>query len=492
MNFQQELESLIALVSNVADSFTTTLFLADQQKQELRLASFHTLGNSVIQGTVIPYGHGLVGWVANHCQAVNVSEFNRDTKTLQFYSQDEEIKSFMAVPVVEQELLGVLCIDSKKQYVFTPKLQKLLQGFADQAALVLRRQQVFEQQQSLRASIETLYEYCRGLHERIGAQATDRLTLARHLCRLPRVLIEHDECAVCLRAEDHPEQQFVAYRLAASSRSGVHVLPVAMEQSLSGIVLRKGEPLYLPDVHDDGRRPMLFAPGEERPPVGSFLGVPILYGGGVHGAMIFTCAAPYQFSRSHAQLTQILGFQVVAALSHDSSAKREHEAHLIDGLTGLLNRRAFEEALSKRLARIDTQGGSLALLAIDPDGFSAVNETVGYEAGDAFLLRLARLLGNFALGKNLLGRFESDCFLLAIEGTSFGDSLELAEKIRRTVEGTLFQSSTADKMLTVTIGAAFYPADAESQGELMRAVRRAVASAKRRGKNRVEAFAPAR
>lgn len=491
MNFQQELESLIALVSNVADSFTTTLFLADHQKQELRLASFLTLGHSVIQGTVIPYGHGLVGWVANHCQAVNVSEFNRDTKTLQFYSKDEEIKSFMAVPVIDQELLGVLCIDSKTQYIFTPKLQKLLQGFADQVALALRRRQVFDQQQSLRASIETLYEYCRGLHERITTQATDRLTLVRHLCRLPQVLIEHDECAVCLRAEDQP-RQFVAYRLAPSSRSGVHVLPVAMEQSLAGIVLRKGEPLHLPDVHDDGRRTLLFAPAEERPPVGSFLGVPILYGGGVYGAMIFTCAAPFQFSRSHAQLTQILGFQVVAALSHDSSAKREHEAHLIDGLTGLLNRRAFEEALSERLARIDAQGGSLALLAIDPDGFSAVNETVGYEAGDAFLLRLARLLGNFALGKSLLGRFESDCFLLALEGMSFGDALELAEKIRRTVEGTLFQSSTADKMLTVTVGAAFYPADAESKGELVRAVRRAVASAKRRGKNRVEAFATAR
>ncbi len=110
-----ELKGLIELVSNVNDAFTAALFLFNPQRDRLLLSAYHTLSLQVNPKTTIQPGDSLIGWVAKNEQPVNVAQFDRDNRNLKLYLRDEGIKSFMAVPVGDA---GVLCVDSKRNYVF--------------------------------------------------------------------------------------------------------------------------------------------------------------------------------------------------------------------------------------------------------------------------------------------------------------------------------------------------------------------------------------
>jgi len=131
---EEDLDSLARLISNVTESFTTAIFLLEPESGLLRLKSNHSLSQNVIDKVSIPVGQGMIGWVAQNRQPLHATHFQHDTTTLQLYRTNEEIKSFLAVPIQSREVQGVLCIDSKKQYVFTPKTQKILGNFAEHIA----------------------------------------------------------------------------------------------------------------------------------------------------------------------------------------------------------------------------------------------------------------------------------------------------------------------------------------------------------------------
>jgi len=131
------LKELIQLISNVTEAFTTALFLLDSHQNKLKLKGYHSLSLHIDPDTNLQIGDSLIGWVAKNHQPVNIAQFDRDTRNLKLYLRDEKIKSFLAVPVGE---VGVLSIDSKRNYHFTDKDQKILQAFALLVLQVLQAQ----------------------------------------------------------------------------------------------------------------------------------------------------------------------------------------------------------------------------------------------------------------------------------------------------------------------------------------------------------------
>ena len=133
----KELQSLVDLVSNTTDAYTTVLFLAPEPGQALAIAAYQSLSQNIDTQVLIGPGEGLIGWVYKNNKPVNVDKFDRDTRRLLFYKEDESIKSFMAVPL--PGIPGVLAVDSKQRYVFTEKNQKILNQFGETIELVIKR-----------------------------------------------------------------------------------------------------------------------------------------------------------------------------------------------------------------------------------------------------------------------------------------------------------------------------------------------------------------
>jgi len=101
-----------------------------------------------------------------------------------------------------------------------------------------------------------------------------------------------------------------------------------------------------------------------------------------------------------------------------------------DSLTGLLNHRAFQDRAEQEVARARRGGQPLALLMIDLDGFGAINNRYGHQAGDAALLAVARCLRVQTRATDIVARYGGDEFAVILPETAGGEALDTAERIR--------------------------------------------------------------
>lgn len=104
--------------------------------KKLGIGGFHSLSTTILTQSVIHAGNGLIGWVAQHEKAVHVSPFEHDSRTLGYYQEECELKSFIAIPIAfpspQGRDIGVIACDSKKSFAFSKLQGRLLEDLADE------------------------------------------------------------------------------------------------------------------------------------------------------------------------------------------------------------------------------------------------------------------------------------------------------------------------------------------------------------------------
>lgn len=154
-----------------------------------------------------------------------------------------------------------------------------------------------------------------------------------------------------------------------------------------------------------------------------------------------------------------------------------------DALTGLLNRRAFDESSAREVARCQRERRPLALLLVDLDHFKELNDRHGHPAGDSALRRVASLLGSQTRESDVLARFGGEEFALLLPACAEADAISRAQQLRRLVE-EVFQDWV--RPLTVSVGVAVFPAHASDLPHLIALADLALYRAKHSGRNAVE------
>lgn len=155
-----------------------------------------------------------------------------------------------------------------------------------------------------------------------------------------------------------------------------------------------------------------------------------------------------------------------------------------DWLTGLFNRRAFEARLQSELD--DTATGSLGLILLDLDQFKSVNDTCGHLAGDRLLCQVAQLLQRDRRPHDLVARLGGDEFGLILPQCAPSHAVDIAERLRRSLE--LFSFAWDDRRFAVTasIGVAVVADRNTTLEDTMRRADAACYRAKEKGRNRVQ------
>jgi len=145
-----DLQRLARFGANISDAHSCFIFLPAEllttltctpklnegaDSSTLVLAGYHSLSSSVIVDCRLPRGAGLIGWVAKHNRSIHVSPFELDSRTLGIYSSDQQLKSFVGVPVALDHgrttaCAGVIACDSKKSFAFSKLQIKLLEDLA--------------------------------------------------------------------------------------------------------------------------------------------------------------------------------------------------------------------------------------------------------------------------------------------------------------------------------------------------------------------------
>lgn len=179
--------------------------------------------------------------------------------------------------------------------------------------------------------------------------------------------------------------------------------------------------------------------------------------------------------------------RLVAELgSRLAAARAVHEAEqraVRDPLTGLRNSREFERALGMQGSKAPPIA---TLIYADLDHFKKLNDTLGHAAGDAALRHVARILEGAVRDKDLVARIGGEEFAVWMPHSPIESGLEVAERIRHTVESTPWRWSGEVYPLSVSCGVAGYPDTVRDLGNLRSAADAALYAAKEGGRNRVE------
>ena len=189
---------------------------------------------------------------------------------------------------------------------------------------------------------------------------------------------------------------------------------------------------------------------------------------------------------------QRLATIVAICLENATNLERLKRVGLTDSLTGVNNRRFFDQRLIEETARAQRTNEPLACLFMDVDHFKAVNDQHGHQLGDQVLRKIAGLIREQLRASDVLGRYGGEEFSALLVNASNESAMEIAERIRAAIERQSF-STSGDQIMSVTIsiGVAALPADCNEvdtgslSEDLVDRADQAVYQAKHNGRNLV-------
>lgn len=181
-------------------------------------------------------------------------------------------------------------------------------------------------------------------------------------------------------------------------------------------------------------------------------------------------------------LATVIGLLWLALTVHRMAL---HKMAQTDSLTGLLNRRAFEEILRRDLLRSDRGGGAMGIMLIDLDYFKQVNDSLGHFAGDDVLRRIALVLRDGTRPSDVLARYGGEEFVVLLRNAGVNESLIAAERIRTQIANLAGLPGSVN--LTASIGVATSQPHDTATEFLLRADE-ALYRSKREGRNLVSVY----
>ena len=183
----------------------------------------------------------------------------------------------------------------------------------------------------------------------------------------------------------------------------------------------------------------------------------------------------------------IVSGQLALGLQRVSLYHQVQESAIHDGLTGLLVRRHFLERLEEEVQRSVRRSSCLVFLMVDLDHFKGINDTYGHLVGDVVLREVARLIRGSVREIDLVGRFGGEEFSVALPDADRALGLQIADRIRKTIEGTVIHAYDEQIRVTVSVGVSLCPQDAQTMDPLIEQADRAMYQAKEMGRNRAVA-----
>jgi len=215
--------------------------------------------------------------------------------------------------------------------------------------------------------------------------------------------------------------------------------------------------------------------------------IPLFVRGRVLGSMQLFSADPNVFTSEDAQLLWTLSLVADNLLTREQTNEGLLRFAFTDYLTGLRTRGYFEQQLELEFKRSERKDTGFALLMVDIDYFKQLNDRYGHHIGDKVLREVTALLATDMREVDTVARYGGEEFVIVLPETSELEAVYVAQRLRKAVQQARFhvEPGGAGQQLTISIGIAMFPRDAQSRRGLIEAADVALYAAKKSGRNQV-------
>jgi diguanylate cyclase (GGDEF)-like protein len=322
-------------------------------------------------------------------------------------------------------------------------------------------------------------------HEALQGETLEAVLKAIVDCITRRLPVAIASIIMLNEAGSHFVQEVWSGRIELELPGGMP-WPVAL--GAAGRCARSGSSQLIADIRSDPD----YVPGN-RDICSEYL-VPIRHRERLHGVLNLESTRSDFFTPEVCAAFEAISEQIAGAI-HAARLVRELEIAnrrlrdltMIDGLTGIANRRCFDTRLVEAWQRHARDGGWLALLMVDVDCFKALNDALGHQCGDECLREIARLCSAGARGgDDTVARYGGEELVILLPACTLDDAARVARQLRASVHDQRMPhpDSPAGAYVTVSIGVgAMRPSATASPQSLIAAADRALYVAKRRGRD---------
>ncbi|MDR0882596.1 MAG: GAF domain-containing protein [Candidatus Adiutrix sp.] len=466
-----ELGALMELCLNNFDGFSSVLFAADQEGGPLSLRAFRSLSRNIDAGAVIHPGHGLLGWAYKTNKPVIVDQVSFESDRLLFYTCDENIKSFMAVPL--PGLSGVLAVDSKQRYFFTDKSAKLLVQFGQNIARVCQRlfgrpavrkttgegQGGAAEPEPPENEICALWrglEFCLSRSDHEGGGLSTALDLVRQFSGLNWAFL------TVIKNSD-PNH----YYLVAGSGNLPEGLPTRfpLAAGLAGWLHTKLKPLAIDSLKADSRNSFIFNKNEPIHGLRSFYGWPVLYNDQPRGALVLAGAEGQTLDPALGEVLECVVDRLAAQFHLDRLIHKVMELDQIDSQTGLAHRAYFLDSMAHMLEVADIKGEGLDLFVLATAGLGSFAAEYGQEAAGELLKSIAGQLKEGLRPTWRMGHISYGVFTLASPEADAAEAKTFIAKFKKNLENWPLPGVSGRAELDLFPALASYPRDCSGPKE---------------------------
>lgn len=296
--------------------------------------------------------------------------------------------------------------------------------------------------------------------------------------------------AVLVRWNEHTRTGRVRSATGDAFALGVDFeqLEIPMD-SLVGQVCVDGRPQVFADARAFTRgADRVFGGPSPLGPIGSLIAVPLRRGEQERpfGALVCGHHEVATLRAMEARNAKNLAVIAAGALETAWEVDNARRNARTDPLTGLANRRGFDERFSQVVQETDRYGGTAALILVDVDHFKRVNDTYGHDGGDLVLVAIADALADGRRTVDTTARLGGEELAILLPQTDARGAREVAERMRKRLEALVVRTSAGEVRVTASFGVAEYTARAGEPQRVVERADQALYAAKRNGRNRVE------
>lgn len=477
-HYQRLILQVIHLVKSINSDFSAAIYMIDsdnegytcQAKSSPSFSEFIQMENAIV--------HEVLG--ANDSSIFKKSNKNNGWGDLLGEKTWRGSETIMGFPISYLDSnVGCLLvyadhfssINDRDQNIVDTLSQFITHGMED-----LERMELLMVDNYFNARIANLFD-----HLEVKSDESELFESIRGLCR---AFFEYDKLTIVF---SNKEKHKAVIKLV----DGLHECPGEGEEfyiqnSLHGLVIQDDKTFCSNSWFDEFPEMNRFKAAEKDEfNFMSVLSIPLKTKKGIIGAITLERLKSKLYSKTDVRLLQLLCGTVSSILNWQKEYKKVHLTSIHDGLTGLLNHKAFLDRFEEEISRAERFNQSLGLVVLDLDKFKKVNDSYGHLYGDYVLQEVSRILLDNVRTIDVVGRYGGEEFAILLVNTDIKRCVPLASRIVKAIAAKTFLSDGIAIKITISAGMAGFPTHADQVRELIYKADKAMYQTKSEGGNNV-------